>query len=266
MKRKALLSLSLAFSLLAPSSVEACSICMTAIADFLLPPILVWAAVAILLFLIASLVSGFTRSKVPGIPSFGYALLVALGFLVVGAMFLGLGTPVLLLIPVILMTAKTLRMRIGNGARPSVPHLWLAYANLAVLTCLVAFSAHAHIVRPPADFILKWQGTGPGGAALNRLCSRGPSALPDLRTVAVGGAPTTAAQAAEAIAQHGTDEVDVPILIRSLENANGDPYATPMIEEALRLLSGIDLPEGSTPQEWRRQWAEHKETHRSSDS
>ena len=58
----------------------------------------------------------------------------------------------------------------------------------------------------------------------------------------------------------------MPILIRSLENANGDPYATPIIEEALRLLSGIDLPEGSTPQEWRRQWAEHKETHRSSDS
>ena len=199
MKRKALLSLSLAFSLLAPSSVEACSICMTAIADFLLPPILVWAAVAILLFLIASFVSGFTRSKVPGISSFGYALLVALGFLVVGAMFLGLGTPVLLLIPVILMTAKTLRMRIGNGARPSVPHLWFAYANLAVLTCLVAFFGHAHIVRPPADFILKWRGTGPGGAALNRLQQqRAKRAAADPRTVAVGGAPTTAAQAAEA--------------------------------------------------------------------
>lgn len=223
-------------------------------ADYLLPPIFAWVVVSIALFVAASLVSTWTGARYPGIPSIGRALLIVAALLVAGAAFLGLGLVVLLVVPVIILTLRVVRQPRNDQTQCNRWSLWLARGNTAALILLVVFSLFSRIERTTADYVLQWQLTGPGSAMLGRLCSRGPEALSDLRVIAVNAHPTSAARVAPAIARFGMPVRDVPVLIESYAHAVGDSYAEPIIEKALRELSGIDLPQGSTPQEWSKHW------------
>jgi hypothetical protein len=229
---------------------------MTALADLVLPPIMLWVGGSAVLYLLVSLIGTLTKTKLPGIPPIGYALLVVAGAFLIGAMFLGLGLIVLLIGPVLAFVIGVLRKRGDRESQVSRVEAGLAFVIGICMVVLVASAIYGHVTRTPADYVLKWRGSGPARGALTRLCAAGTGSLPQLRRIAIDGYPTFAAQAADAIGRIGEKETDVPVLIQTLEKVDGDAYATPIIEQALKKLSGIDLPEGSRPDEWRRQWEE----------
>ena len=73
----------------APRSAEGCSVCVTALADYFVPPIAVWSLFCVIWFLTtASIASGTTRT-LRFVPSIGRALLATLVAVLLGAALLG---------------------------------------------------------------------------------------------------------------------------------------------------------------------------------
>ena len=63
----------------------------------------------------------------------------------------------------------------------------------------------------------------------------------------------TVAIASEGIATHGDPFQDAPLLLNVYEKNYGNDDDE-KIESALSKLTGLTLPEGSPPEEWKRNW------------
>ena len=78
--------------------------------------------------------------------------------------------------------------------------------------------------------------------------------LNNLREVVLKGKNgQTVAKASEGIATHGDPVQDVPLLLNVYEKFYGNDDDE-KIELALSILTGLTLPEGSPPEEWKRNW------------
>ncbi len=119
---------------------------------------------------------------------------------------------------------------------------------------LITMTASIKHERTDADFILKYENFGPGKMALERLISQTPAQLNDLREIVLKGKNgQTVAKASEGIAAHGDPVQDAPLLLNIYEKIYGND-GDEKIELALSKLTGLTLPEGSPPEEWKRNW------------
>ena len=119
---------------------------------------------------------------------------------------------------------------------------------------LITITASIRHERTEADFILKYENFGPGKMALERLISQTPAQLNDLREIVLKGKNgQTVAKASEGIAAYGDPLQDAPLLFSIYEKIYGND-GDKKIELALSKLTGLSLPEGSPPEEWRRSW------------
>jgi hypothetical protein len=109
-------------------------------------------------------------------------------------------------------------------------------------------------MRTEADFILKYENSGPATTALKRLTGQTPGQLNHLREIALKGKNSQiVATACEGIATHGDPFQDVYLLLNVYQRNYGK-YEDDKIELALSKLTGLALPEDSPPEEWKRKW------------
>ncbi len=119
------------------------------------------------------------------------------------------------------------------------------------------YSGYIRYSRTEADFIMAWETTGPGTAALQKLLQSGSESLPDLRQLALNGNASLGSAAAKRLAVIGDPKTDVPVLIRALDRARREPSAglsASDLEAALRSQSGINLPDDTTIDQWQLEW------------
>jgi len=241
--------------LLLPASADACSMCVTASADKILPPVETWALWLTILFLLISLIGSITGERLSGIPSFLRAFIVVSVLLLAGAGFLGIWFMVVLALPLMIFCTGVLRTHLRSQERRfHVLKVSLAFVVIAVFIGLGGLTAHVHLTRTPAEYAIKWAHTAPGRLTMEALKGEGRSALPQFRRIAAEIEPRRSGVASDVIARYGDPERDVPLLIDVLRRDGGESLASRDIEAALTRLTGLTLPPGSNYVQWSNAW------------
>ena len=102
---------------------------------------------------------------------------------------------------------------------------------------------------------LKYEYSGPAKMACERLVYNAPAQLNEIREV-ISKAKNShvVAIASEGIGNHGDPGRDVPLLIDAYARIYGE-YEDEKVELALSKLTGLSLPEDSSPSAWKKQLA-----------
>jgi hypothetical protein len=137
----------------------------------------------------------------------------------------------------------------------------------AVAIVLVAVTTFAEIISPtprsPVDILLsRWGNTGFSTIhAFDKLKKLEPGSLKDYRIILKKAFGSALIRAAKRIAIIGDPDIDVPLLINALEKARKDPdqWYSDDIENALREMSKLELPENTPISIWRSRWLEKME-------
>ncbi len=248
--------LSAAF-LMMSSSAEACSYCMSAMVDQILPPFMYWVCFSVVWFLALSVIRTIRKEKIETIPSLGWAIPLLIGFYLIGKIILG-AQPCIVLLLLSLIASVQAFFPSKKEYSSKFKRDFKIIGGLSIVTMLLlsANSVYIHQVRKPSEFILQWQSTVPGRNELKRLVFRGATGLPDLRIIVKKGGPTVIAMAAQGLGKFGEPEIDMPLLIKALPVVRSKGYKKQSadIEKALFNLSGISLPEGASEDIWRKEW------------
>jgi hypothetical protein len=186
-------------------------------------------------------------------------MLLVFGLLAVSSMFIGPAGILILLVPAFGFVLKVFFTKSSRAwSQPVARDLKIvSTAGLVVLVGMISYSVYVKRVRKPAEYILKWENTHSAGRMVRDLAGRGPESLPDLRELVKKGGSGTVAVAAEGLAEFGVPETDVPLLIQALgrlqlDGSRGE-YAE-KLREALRKLSGLELPEDASFKTWLEHW------------
>jgi hypothetical protein len=99
------------------------------------------------------------------------------------------------------------------------------------------------------DIMIKWGATPVGFKIRQDIMKRGADALPEYRKMVREGDSFVLSTGAGALAEWGDPATDVPLLLEAYERA--DTYDRTEVEEALRELTYLYLPQDSTPERWR---------------
>ncbi len=236
---------------------EACGGCVAAMVDQFLPPVLAWSAFAIAWFLIVSAVSTFHEQRIAGLPHLGVAILLVVGLVILGSMFIGPIGVLLLLLPYPVVVLKpyfetdeaVMSRELAAALKP------INVVSLVCIAGLIGWSVYIHNTRTTADFLLQWENTHIGRNQIDQLAEAGPEALPDLRAIVDQATnPANRVIAAKRLAEIGDPEVDVPRLIGALEGCGDDPDRRSEIGAALGELTGLALPPATPAPVWREKW------------
>jgi len=169
-------------------------------------------------------------------------------------MFIGPIFLLILIFPGIISAIKAFLPDKSVNSKVKIGLRIISAAGIACLLILITITTNIKHERTEADFILKHENSGPAIMALKRLIERTSSQLNDLREIALKGKDSrTVAIASEGIATHGDPFQDAPLLLKVYEKFFGND-GNEKIESALSKLTGLTLPEGSAPEEWKRNW------------
>jgi hypothetical protein len=238
------------------SAIEAlaCGSCMYIHFDRILPPIMGWVALSVMWSFSLSIYSATTGTEIRGVcRPVSWLILVSILF-ITSLMFIGPIFLLILIFPGIIsainafLPDKSVNSKVKRGLRI------INAAGIAGLLILITTTANIKHERTEADFILKHENSGPAIMALKQLIEQTPAQLNDLREIALKGKNgRTVAIASEGIATHGDPFQDAPLLLKVYEKFFGND-GDEKIESALSKLTGLNLPEGSPPEEWKRNW------------
>ncbi len=177
MKSRTLFTLA-GFSILALSSVpaEACSVCGSAAADWILPPVKGWALLSASWFLALAAIRSWQGLSDSGIPGLRKAASIVAVVFALGVMFFGLGLVGLLLAPCLWFSLRSW-VRKPQEWNPS-GIVWLrtvSVAGVALLIGLSAFSVALRQQRTEPQFAADW----PGSALSRSMVERWVKQLPE---------------------------------------------------------------------------------------
>jgi len=195
------------------TDVLACSTCITALADYYLPPIFLWVLIATTWFVLNGIVSSVTGITLNCYPkNFVMVLsivIVILLFILAGAFF-GLGVMLLMFVPSVAAFVQSFNPQLrGDFPGGTRAIYWIGVLHLVGVVCAVVIMVHTHLTRTPENFIVKWSGTSIALIKFKELQAQGPQALDALRYIKKNGGEYLAAKADESIKQ-----------IEDSENAN----------------------------------------------
>lgn len=244
--------------LLSASYVEACGVCVAAVFDKFIPPILYWSLLSILWFLAIAFTASVRREKIANVPSVIAAFPLVIGLIIIGSMYLGPISLLPLLIPCIIVTLNAFFSSKEKASRQRLTKdiKIIGTCGIIAVVGLGAYSVYLRSSRTESDYILKWENTYSGKQALKNFKMLGAEAVNDLRAIIQRGGSTAVVIASEGLAEVGDPESDVPLLLNALTSIRSMRYSTESakVEKALRTLTGIDLPEGTTSDIWRKEW------------
>ena len=219
----------------ATSEALACGICVTAIADSVLPPIGLWVLLAMTWFVSGGAIRTFTRIRHPWQPPLLGSVLIAAGLWVLGAAMLGLFIVLLLFAPPIRGFVMSLfpSPELGRGVRATRIVGWV---HLCGVLCATALMVHTHLTRTTEEYISKWGFSGPGRQRLQELRGEEPRSLDAYRYILQHGNDAVACAAAERIGEIGEPDRDVPLLREALVRLGGPGPFTSRLEGGLERL------------------------------
>lgn len=130
------------------SDALACSICITALADSVLPPIGLWVLLAMSWFVAGGAVRTFTQIRLPWQPPLLGSILLAIGLWVFGAALIGLFVVLLLFVPPIRGFVAALEPSPSaertRGVRATRIVGWV---HVCGVLCATALMVHTHLTR-----------------------------------------------------------------------------------------------------------------------
>jgi len=231
----------------------ACGSCMYVYFDKILPPILLWVLFSVSWYFSLSIYAFITKTKIWGVfgPVGGLILipfLYATSFMYFGPIFI-----FLLILPGIILSLKVFLLSKWIDIKGKRNLRVISAIGISCFTYLILMSANINRDRTEADFILEHENSGPSEMFCKRLAYANPPRLIDLREIVLKGKNSRLiAIACEGIATHGDPVRDVPLLINAYERIFG-ASEDEKVESALFKLTGLDLPEGSSPDIWKEQ-------------
>ncbi len=246
---------------ISPDCLNACGLCVFAAWDRVLPPVSLWMLWIVIWFLALGAIASRSPQGLSGTWGLMGSLL-ALAPVVVFSALLG---P----IPFMILMLRPLKI-FWMARRPACREQWgepscsrVHRVGLTGLACLVALGVLSSVIRserPLADWILKWQNTGPALGQV-RMIERGSESIPleHLRKLIRQGSPAMAAAVAKPLAETGTATEDVPLLIDALANCRAHSPLSEQdalkVEAALQSMTGLSLATGTSVEEWHNRWA-----------
>jgi hypothetical protein len=238
------------------SAIEAlaCGACIYIHFERILPPIMGWVTLSVMWSFSLSIYSAITGTKIRGVcRPVSWLILFSILF-ITSLMFIGPMFLLILIFPGIISAIKAFLPDKSVDGKVKTGLRIIGAAGIAVLMILITMTVNIKHERTEADFILKHENSWPATMALKQLIEQTPAQLDDLREIALKGKNgRTVAMASEGIATHGNPFQDVPLLLNVYEKNFGNDDDE-KIESALSKLTGLTLPEGSPPEEWKRNW------------
>jgi hypothetical protein len=217
-----------------------------------------WSLLSILWFLAIAFTASIRREKIEGVPSVIAAFCLVIVLFIIGIMYMGPAILLLLLIPCITATSKAFFLSKEKESRQRLTKdiKIIGACGIIAMVGLGAYSVYLRSSRTESDYILKWENTYSGKQALKNLKMLGAEAVNDFRAIVQRGGSTAVVIAAEGLAEVGDPESDVPLLLNALTSIRsiGSSTKSAKVEKALRTLSGIELPEGTATNIWRKEW------------
>lgn len=221
----------------ATSEALACSICVTALADSVLPPIGLWVILAMTWFVAGGAIRTFTRIRLPWQPPLLGSVLLALGLWVLGAAMFGLFIVLLLFAPPIRGFVGSLfpspSPELARGVRATRIVGWL---HVCGVVCATGLMVHSHLTRTTEEYISKWGFNGPGQQRFQELRGDEPRSLDAYRYLVQHANDVVACAAAERIGEIGEPARDVPLLRDALVRLGGHGPFTSGLEDGLARL------------------------------
>lgn len=254
MKKTVFLSFLIGLLLGSASESLACGSCVYVHFDRILPPIMGWVALSVIWSFLLSIYSGITGIEIWGVyKPVAWIILVSIlfitSFMYTGPIFL-----LFLILPGIIFSLKVFLPNKSMTNRAKRELRIISAGGITALVILITMTANIKHERTEADFILRHENSGPARTALKQLIGQTPGQLNDLRGIVLKGKNSQIiAIACEGIAVQGDPVQDAPLLLNAYEKNYGNDNDE-KIESALSKLTGLTLPEGSPPEEWKRNW------------
>ena len=183
-----------------------------------------------------------------------FSLLAGLSFLA-WIVFLPLLVP-----PVSAFCTMRFRPKAGVSITGKRGTLILGYCMIALLFATGVYDTVRYYRMDRVDFLVSWRGgTFLGRNLVSEMKEEGQAALPDLRRlIRENPACSPCYDAFSALSEIGEPNKDVPLVLAAYKQlilTEHDSWIAYEAEKALRTLTGLDLPEGTSPEEWEIIWA-----------
>ncbi len=245
---------------------SACGTCASASIWIVFPPLLYWAGIVIIWFLVWSVLSSlFSWTLIP-VPRFWIAMIL-LGTI---ALFLvPMGGPIIGFPVAVLVTASWIRFAISPPSEPPIRVKRWVHGTGALAVVAMLVTAIPELISPtprePLDVIREWPGTAASRAALSELEAGGVDSRRKIRSILQGAGEEYASfevwVAAQSLRAANDPETDIPLLLDAYAKYYGPEMQLSdggQLEWELKELIGVDLPTGSSPQAWRQAWDESR--------
>lgn len=221
-------------------AVWACGICVSAMADAVLPPIYWWAGIGSAWFLGTATIAVLFRTRLPTFPPPLIAFALPPVLLLASAIY-GTG-PLVLLIPAAaipfvtailpahgVFTRRSLRMSV----------LGLGAIGTAAVLVLAAWSYGIHTTRTRVDFLLQWSGTASERRILHKMTEEDPEPLEEYRYLYPQAGLVTASFVAKRIGEIGDPKSDIPLLESRLEDFRAESWADMYLEDVEGAIANL---------------------------
>ena len=201
---------------------------ITAACDQVLPPILLWCAIAVCWFLATAAMASFFRVTGRYVPGIVKAIGAVVGFFLLAIVFAG--PPVLLLLALPSAVAAVFTF-FGQSVTNWPTRFRSALRLLAcIAVTMISFatvkSIHIRRTRTEAEFVLQWGDAVPSIVIVRSWESQEPQSLPNYRQIVEHGRRMFVAvsDSAERIAEIGEPAIDIPILEAALKKCPDEPW------------------------------------------
>ncbi len=227
----------------------ACSMCSTAGADSLLPPIGLWCAIALGWMLSTTALGCWQKTRVPAHPGVVGTLVILVALVLIAGYGFGFGVGLFFFAaPAAAFAAAMIRSPEQYGCTVLRRRVrWLGACALIAVAIATTMAVKIRTTRTAGEYIVQWWGTVPARSALKELGGR-PDGLPDYRFILENGTEYAAVAVAKHVAELG-EKADLIALRATEERADRDGW-TQSSRDALREATGqleqrLEYPERS---------------------
>ncbi len=246
---------------LSSGAATACGICTLGLTWNLFPPVLSWSLLATGWFVSLAVLSEKENTRLILVPKITIAIVLGVAGVVLGFTFFG----GIIMLPLLVPCFLNLGLSVFKIATPSWTggFRWavrlMGVVALAALSFFLVYDTRKAEEMDAADRIMMWEGSALSQKVFNELKEEEPASIEMYRKIIREHDGFYLWMTARQLQEIGEPEIDVPILIEAYRSPRSeDEYGMERegIEEALRSLTGLDLPENTPAEEWERRWEE----------
>jgi len=253
---RCIIQLGVVLTVIWPKTAVACNTCTLADFDYILPPFVFWQFLPVVWFTAACIAANKGNPRPGGFPKTWVGIVIGIGTFIFGNAF-GLGPwPALLLFipPVVLAFNSADRsMRAKWDKEQRHRYIRVSVIGSVALVCLIILTIWIRLSRTPGEFVAQWGPSGRGRLIIEEFQASPNADLNEIRLIVSKSNSLATAELAQTLAQRGDPATDFPILLEALKKSRGrlgsGEYA---LEEALRMLTGLDLPAKTSIKDWQK--------------